>query len=201
MSTGTLDLIRFRISSSIAWAPPVEPWTVTDNLTSRGKNPSGDGCRGGASVRCFSPAAFPYTLNRKAGPWTRSLPPKGIGEGRLLLEAEEKCSLRQSASTGAVLRLAGLYGRGRHLMVEKLKAGQPFEGNAPNLEPHSVADAAMPFSMPGGRTGLRGILAFRTAVIFQEKKLCPGWPANLAWKRLLFWKMTRRNARPQGLHS
>lgn len=70
---------------------------------------------------------------------------KGASErGRLLLEAEEKC-LAPSVNVGRsyVLRLAGLYGPGRHLMVEKLKAGHPFEGNANRtLNLIHVTDAA-----------------------------------------------------------
>ena len=65
--------------------------------------------------------------------------------GQLLLEAEEKC-LASVVNVGRsfVLRLAGLYGPNRHLMVEKLKGGQPFEGNANRtLNLIHVADAAV----------------------------------------------------------
>ena len=115
--------------------------------------------------------------------------------GRLLLEAEEKCLAPSvGVDRSHVLRLAGLYGPGRHLMVEKLKAGQPFEGNANRtLNLIHVADAAdaILHCLEAG-PGSRGEFSTpRTAVIFQEKKLCPGWPANLAWKRLLFRKMTK----------
>lgn len=70
---------------------------------------------------------------------------EGVSErGRLLLEAEEKCLAPSvGVDRSYVLRLAGLYGPGRHLMVEKLKAGQPFEGNANRtLNLIHVADAA-----------------------------------------------------------
>ena len=64
--------------------------------------------------------------------------------GRLLLEAEEKCLAPSvGVDRSYVLRLAGLYGPGRHLMVEKLKAGQAFEGNGRRtLNLIHVADAA-----------------------------------------------------------
>ena len=70
---------------------------------------------------------------------------EGVSErGRLLLGAEEKCLAPSvGVDRSYVLRLAGLYGPGRHLMVEKLKAGQPFEGNANRtLNLIHVADAA-----------------------------------------------------------
>ena len=53
------------------------------------------------------------------------------GRAELLLQAEEKC-LSPTASLGRsfVLRLAGIYGPGRHLLIEKLKKGQAFEGNS-----------------------------------------------------------------------
>jgi nucleoside-diphosphate-sugar epimerase len=64
--------------------------------------------------------------------------------GQLLLEAEEKCLASVvDVDRSFVLRLAGLYGPGRHLMVEKLKGGQPFEGNANRtLNLIHVVDAA-----------------------------------------------------------
>ena len=70
---------------------------------------------------------------------------KGASErGQLLLEAEEKCLASVvDVDRSFVLRLAGLYGPNRHLMVEKLKGGQPFEGNANRtLNLIHVADAA-----------------------------------------------------------
>ena len=63
---------------------------------------------------------------------------------RLLLEAESKC-LSPSPSLGRsfVLRLAGIYGPGRHLLIEKLKKGQTFGGNsARTLNLIHVEDAA-----------------------------------------------------------
>lgn len=64
--------------------------------------------------------------------------------GCLLLEAEEKCLASSvCVERNFVLRLAGLYGPGRHLMVEKLKGGKPFEGNANRtLNLIHIADAA-----------------------------------------------------------
>ncbi len=64
--------------------------------------------------------------------------------GQLLLEAEEKCLASVvEVDRSFVLRLAGLYGPNRHLMVEKLKRRQPFEGNANRtLNLIHVADAA-----------------------------------------------------------
>ena len=64
--------------------------------------------------------------------------------GGLLLEAEGKCLAPSvNVDRSFVLRLAGLYGPGRHLMVDKLKGGQPFEGNANRtLNLIHVADAA-----------------------------------------------------------
>ena len=62
----------------------------------------------------------------------------------LLLEAEDKC-LSPSPSLGRsfVLRLAGIYGPGRHLLIEKLKNGQTFDGNsARTLNLIHVEDAA-----------------------------------------------------------
>ena len=69
----------------------------------------------------------------------------GVSErGRLLLEAEEKCLASVvDVDRSFVLRLAGLYGPNRHLMVEKLKKGKPFEGNANRtLNLIHVVDAA-----------------------------------------------------------
>lgn len=63
---------------------------------------------------------------------------------QLLLDAEEKC-LSSSASLGRsfVLRLAGIYGPGRHLLIEKLKKGQSFSGNSTRtLNLIHVEDAA-----------------------------------------------------------
>ncbi len=72
-------------------------------------------------------------------------PTKGVSErAELLLEAEGKC-LSPSPSLGRsfVLRLAGIYGPGRHLLIEKLKKGQAFEGNsARTLNLIHVEDAA-----------------------------------------------------------
>jgi nucleoside-diphosphate-sugar epimerase len=84
--------------------------------------------------------------------------------GQLLLEAEEKC-LASVVNVGRsfVLRLAGLYGPNRHLMVEKLKGGQPFEGNANRtLNLIHVADAAAAVlhcleAKPGNRGGIYNV--------------------------------------------
>lgn len=66
------------------------------------------------------------------------------GRAKLLLEAEGKClSPLPSLGRSFVLRLAGIYGPGRHLLIEKLKKGQAFEGNsARTLNLIHVEDAA-----------------------------------------------------------
>ena len=72
-------------------------------------------------------------------------PTKGAsGRAELLLEAEGKClSPSPSLDRSFVLRLAGIYGPGRHLLIEKLKKGQSFEGNsARTLNLIHVEDAA-----------------------------------------------------------
>jgi len=59
----------------------------------------------------------------------------GVKEkGGLLLAAEQKCfppvlSIKRSF----ILRLAGLYGPGRHLLIDKVKNGQEFQGNADRI--------------------------------------------------------------------
>ena len=72
-------------------------------------------------------------------------PTHGASErAQLLLEAEDKC-LSPSPSLGRsfVLRLAGIYGPGRHLLIEKLKNGQTIGGNsARTLNLIHVEDAA-----------------------------------------------------------
>ncbi|MBT5915727.1 MAG: NAD-dependent epimerase/dehydratase family protein, partial [Opitutae bacterium] len=56
----------------------------------------------------------------------------GVKEkGGLLLAAEQKCFPPVlSVQRSFILRLAGLYGPGRHLLIDKVKAGQEFQGNA-----------------------------------------------------------------------
>jgi len=70
---------------------------------------------------------------------------EGVSErGSILLDAENKCmSPTEHAGRSFVLRLAGLYGPGRHLLVEKLKKGEPFDGNSSRtLNLIHVEDAA-----------------------------------------------------------
>ena len=70
---------------------------------------------------------------------------EGVSErGALLLQAERTC-LSPSPAIGRsfVLRLAGLYGPGRHLLVDKVKRGESLTGNSGrNLNLIRIEDAA-----------------------------------------------------------
>ena len=80
---------------------------------------------------------------------------------RLLLEAEEKClAPSPGISRSFVLRLAGIYGPDRHLLVEKLKRGESFGGNSSrtlNLIHVEDAARAIVFSLNSGREIKGGI--------------------------------------------
>jgi nucleoside-diphosphate-sugar epimerase len=56
----------------------------------------------------------------------------GVSEkGGLLLAAEQKCFPPvESVQRSFILRLAGLYGPDRHLLVDKVKSGQDLGGNS-----------------------------------------------------------------------
>ena len=56
----------------------------------------------------------------------------GVSEkGGLLLAAEQKCfPPPQTVRRSFILRLAGLYGPGRHLLLNKVKSSEQFDGNA-----------------------------------------------------------------------
>ena len=59
----------------------------------------------------------------------------GVSEkGGLLLAAEQKCFPPVSTvKRSFILRLAGLYGPDRHLLIDKVKNGQEFQGNADRI--------------------------------------------------------------------
>lgn len=51
--------------------------------------------------------------------------------GQILLEAERSCLAhsRDFAMRSVVIRFSGLYGPGRHLLVDKIRRGEPMSGN------------------------------------------------------------------------
>jgi nucleoside-diphosphate-sugar epimerase len=59
----------------------------------------------------------------------------GVSEkAGLLLAAEQKCFPPvPSIGRSFILRLAGLYGPGRHLLIDKIKAGEELSGNADRI--------------------------------------------------------------------
>ena len=59
----------------------------------------------------------------------------GVSEkGGLLLAAEQKCFPPvSSVKRSFILRLGGLYGPGRHLLIDKVKTGQELQGNADRI--------------------------------------------------------------------
>ncbi len=59
----------------------------------------------------------------------------GVSErGKILLEAEEECMALNSVKRRSfVLRLAGLYGPGRHLLIDKVKRGETMSGSGSRI--------------------------------------------------------------------
>jgi len=60
---------------------------------------------------------------------------EGVSErGQILLDAEREClSLNSERITSFVLRLAGLYGPDRHLLINKVRAGEEMSGNGQRI--------------------------------------------------------------------
>ena len=59
----------------------------------------------------------------------------GVSErGKILLKAEEECmALNAEKRRSFVLRLAGLYGPGRHLLIDKVKRGETMSGSGSRI--------------------------------------------------------------------
>ncbi len=82
----------------------------------------------GAFVFTSSTSVYPQTQGEVVDEESEN---EGVGErGRILLDAEREClSLNSDERRSFVLRLAGLYGPGRHLLIDKVRNGVPMSGN------------------------------------------------------------------------
>jgi len=86
----------------------------------------------GTFVFTSSLSVYPQTEKRFVDETASCL---GVSEkGGLLLAAEQKCFPPvSSVKRSFILRLGGLYGPGRHLLIDKVKNGQEFQGNADRI--------------------------------------------------------------------
>ena len=100
-----------------------------------GKNPSGDGCRGGVGSLLFTSSISVYPQSEGISVDEKSSTEGASERGRLLLRRKKMPRSVSRRRPELCPQVGGLYGPGRHLMVEKLKAGQAFEGNGLFLEP------------------------------------------------------------------
>ena len=83
----------------------------------------------GTFVFTSSSSVYPQTGKRFVDETASSA---GVSEkAGLLLAAEQKCFPSiSSIGRSFILRLAGLYGPGRHLLIDKIKAGEELSGNS-----------------------------------------------------------------------
>ena len=115
-------------------------------------------------------------------------------EGDFFWRRKKNALLRQSASTGATSEVGGALRTGAHLMVEKLKAGQPFEGNANRtLNLIHVADAAdaILHCLEAGPGSRGGIFNVSDGSHFSRKEIVSWLAGKLGVEATPFWKMTK----------
>ena len=107
---------------------------------------------------------------------------KVSARGQVLLDAEEVCMDQNTEGRKCfVLRLAGLYGPGRHLLIDKVKAGEAMKGRGDrtlNLTHRDDAVAAILAVLKKSTTLARGKTYNVSDNEWAERREIVGWIAN-----------------------